>query len=65
MVKVTLEGQMIKWSYIELAWAINSTFIHGFENNLAQLFISMSLLIQLHTASDLIFLVFLSYFMVQ
>ena len=28
--KVTLEGQMIKWSKIELVRAINSTFMHGF-----------------------------------
>ena len=33
-VKVTLEGQMINWSYIELVWAITSTFMHGFQNNL-------------------------------
>ena len=39
-VKVTFEGQMIKWSEIELGWAIpvTSTFIYGFEHNLAQLF---------------------------
>ena len=37
-VKVTLEGQMIKWSKTELVPAIASTFIHGFQNNLAQLF---------------------------
>ena len=38
MVKVTFEGQMLKWSKIELVWAIHvtSTFIHGFQNNLAQ-----------------------------
>ena len=41
--KVTLEGQMIKWSLIELVSAINSTFMHGFQNYLAQLFISMPL----------------------
>ena len=35
-VKVTLEGQMIKWSQIE--FAITSTFIHGFQNNLALTF---------------------------
>ena len=39
-VKVTLEGQMIKWYKIELIWAIISTFIHGFQNELAQLFCS-------------------------
>ena len=37
-VKVTLEGQMIKWSYIELFGAITSTFMRGFENNFAQVF---------------------------
>ena len=30
---------MIKWSEIELVRAITSTFMHGFQNNLAQLFI--------------------------
>ena len=35
--KVTLEGQMIKWSKIELVLAITSTFKHGFQNNFAQL----------------------------
>ena len=34
-VKVTPEGQMIK---IELVRAITSTIMHGFQNNLAQLF---------------------------
>ena len=38
-VKVTLEGQMIKWSKIELVRAITSIFIYGFQNNMAQLFI--------------------------
>ena len=39
MVKVTLEGQMIKWSWIELVRAITSIFIHGFFlNKWAQLF---------------------------
>ena len=33
--KVTPEGQMIKWSYIEHVWAITSTFMHEFQNNLA------------------------------
>ena len=28
-----------KWSVIELVWAITSTFMHGFENNLAQWFV--------------------------
>ena len=37
-VKVTLESQVIKWSYIELVRAITSTFMHGFQNNLAQSF---------------------------
>ena len=37
-VKVTLEGQMIKWSEIELVRAIIPTFMHVFQNNLAQLF---------------------------
>ena len=32
-VKVTTEGQMI-----ELVRAISSTFMHGFQNNMAQLF---------------------------
>ena len=33
------EGQMIKWSKIELVQAITSTFMHGFQNNnLAQWF---------------------------
>ena len=35
-VKVTLEGQRIKGSKTELVQAINSTFMHGFQNNLAQ-----------------------------
>ena len=38
MVKVTVGDQMIKWSYIELVQAITSMFMHGFQNNLAQLF---------------------------
>ena len=37
-VKVTLERQMIKWSKIEIVRAIISTFMHIFQNNLAQLF---------------------------
>ena len=37
-VKVILEGQMIKWSYIDLAHTITCTFMHGFLNNLARLF---------------------------
>ena len=36
--KVTLEGQMIKLSIIELVWAIISTFMHEFQNNLPHLF---------------------------
>ena len=39
-VKVTLDDQMIK---IELVRAINCTFMHGFQNDLAQLFSSKSL----------------------
>ena len=38
-VKVTPEGQMIKWSYVELVWAITPIFMNGFKTNLAQLFI--------------------------
>ena len=37
-VRVRLESQIIKRSYIELVRAINFTFVHGFQNNLAQLF---------------------------
>ena len=37
-VKVTLGRQMIKWSKIEIVRAIISTFMHIFQNNLAQLF---------------------------
>ena len=37
-VKVTLEGQMIKWSYTKLVQAITSTFMHGFKKKLGQLF---------------------------
>ena len=37
-VKVTLEGQMIKWSWIELVQALTSTSMHRFQNNLAQFF---------------------------
>ena len=33
-----IEGQMIKWSYIELAHTITCTFMHGFLNNMARLF---------------------------
>ena len=29
-VRVTLESQMIAWSYIGLVWAITSSFMHGF-----------------------------------
>ena len=36
--KVTLEGQMMKWSLIELVLAKTSTFMLRFQNNLAQLF---------------------------
>ena len=39
--KVTLEAQMIKWSQIELVWAITSTFMHGFQNKLAQLLVRL------------------------
>ena len=35
-VKVTFEFQMIKWSYNELVRAITFTFMHGFQNDLAQ-----------------------------
>ena len=35
---VTHEGQIIKWSYIELVGSIIFTFMHGFQNNMAQLF---------------------------
>ena len=38
-VKVTFEGQILKWYKTELVWTITSTFIHGFKNSLAQLFI--------------------------
>ena len=37
-VKDTLEGQMIKWSIIELLWAISSVFKHAFQNKLAHLY---------------------------
>ena len=37
-VKVTFESQMIKWSYNELARAITSIFMHGFQNYLELLF---------------------------
>ena len=37
-IKVTLEGQMMKWSKIELFRATIPTFMHGFQNNFAQLF---------------------------
>ena len=30
--KITFEGQMIKWSQIELVQAITCTFMHGFKN---------------------------------
>ena len=40
-VKITHEGQMIKWSLNELVWAITSTFMHGFQNNLAQVLSSL------------------------
>ena len=32
------QGQMMKLSEIELVLAITSKFMHGFQNNLAQLF---------------------------
>ena len=35
-VKVTLEGQMIKWSYIELVRAITCTFMHCYVPNLKE-----------------------------
>ena len=38
-VKGILKGQMIKWSKIVFVWAITSTFIHGFQNESAQLFL--------------------------
>ena len=37
-VKVTVEGQMIKWSEIELVQAIISTLMHVIQNNLPQIF---------------------------
>ena len=37
--KVTLEGQMIKWSNIELVLSTISTFILGFQNDMAYVFI--------------------------
>ena len=37
--RLHLKAKMIKWSYIELIRAITSTFMHGFQNNLAHLFI--------------------------
>ena len=37
-VKVTLEGQLMKWSLIELVRDITSPFVHDFQNNLTQLF---------------------------
>ena len=37
-VKVTLECHMLKWSLTELVWVITYTYMHGFQNNLAQLF---------------------------
>ena len=42
-VKVSLEGKMIKWSSVELVRAIpvTSTFMHGFQNCVAQLFIEI------------------------
>ena len=36
-VKVTLDGQMMKCSKTELVWATSFTFMHGFQNDLAQL----------------------------
>ena len=33
-----LEGQMIKLSQTDLVRAITSIFMHGFENNFAQIF---------------------------
>ena len=40
-VKIAHEGQMIKWSLNELVWAITSTFMHGFQNNLAKVLSSL------------------------
>ena len=37
-VKVTLEGKMRKWSYIELVCAMTCTIMYEFLTNLAQLF---------------------------
>ena len=37
-VKVTLEGQMIKWSQIVFVRAITSMFMHGFQNSFIQVF---------------------------
>ena len=36
-VKVTGVKKRSKWSYIELVRAITCTFMHGFQNNFAQL----------------------------
>ena len=36
-VKVTGVKKRLKWSYIELVRAITGTFMHGFQNNFAQL----------------------------
>ena len=38
-VKVTHEGQMMKWSSVELFRATTSTFIHGFQNKLAHFYL--------------------------
>ena len=37
-VNVTGVKKTSKWSYIELLQAITCTFMHGFQNNFAQLF---------------------------
>ena len=37
-VKVTFEGQKIIQSQIELVQGITSIFVHGFQNNFAQVF---------------------------
>ena len=52
-VKVTLEGQMIKWSYIELVEDITSTFVHGFQNNFAQVFSLRSSSASRHTCTHI------------
>ena len=42
MFKVTLKGHIVKWSKIELIWALTCTFMHDSQNNLAQLLFSRS-----------------------